>query len=185
MGSLDNIVTTEPSFQTIMADSTTPVNKKLCIIGDGATGKTAILFRFKNNDFDEKYEPTIFETESMICEIGDKKVNLSLWDTAGQEDFDRIRVLAYDKTDILLITCSVVSRNSFRNVKDVWFKELEKNRAKFTNATIVLVGTKCDLKGEAEKRDNPQDKDITKEEGNQLAKEIGAIRYMETSSKTG
>ena len=61
---------------------------------------------------------------------------VSLWDTAGQEDFDRIRVLAYDKTDILLMTFCIVSRNTFRNVKDLWMKELEKNRAKFINATV-------------------------------------------------
>merc|ERR1712183_308069 len=185
MGSLDNIFNTEPSFLTIMADSSPPVNKKLCIIGDGNTGKTALLYRFKNKTFDEKYEPTIFETESHTCEYDNKKVNLSLWDTAGQEDFDRIRVLAYDKTDILLITFCVVSRSSFINVKNVWFKELEKYSSKFTNATILLVGTKSDLKGVAEMRNNTQDKDITKEEGDQLAKEIKAIRYIETSAKTG
>merc|ERR1712183_1137212 len=170
MGSLDNIFNTEPSFLTIMADSSPPVNKKLCIIGDGNTGKTALLYRFKNKTFDEKYEPTIFETESHTCEYDNKKVNLSLWDTAGQEDFDRIRVLAYGRTDILLITFSVVARNSFRNVKDLWLKELEKNRAKFTNAKILLVGTKSDLKGVADQRDNPDDKDITKAEGDQMAK---------------
>ena len=58
-----------------MADAA-PVNKKLCVIGDGATGKTALLYRFKNNLFDEKYEPTIFETESMNCEFDGKTVNL-------------------------------------------------------------------------------------------------------------
>ena len=49
----------------------------------------------------------------------------------------------------------------------------------------MLVGTKSDLKGVAEARDNPQDKDITKAEGDKLATEIKATCYMETSSKTG
>ena len=62
-------------ISTIMADSDT-VNKKLCIIGDGATGKTTLLYRLKNNLFDEKYEPTIFETESLSCEFKGQKVNL-------------------------------------------------------------------------------------------------------------
>ena len=48
-------------------------------------------------------------------------------------------MLAYDRTDILLITFSVVARNSFKNVKDLWLKELEKNRAKFTNAKVRRV----------------------------------------------
>ena len=68
-------VSTKPSFLTIMADNTA-VNKKLCIIGDGNTGKTALLYRYKTRTFDEKYEPTIFETESMSCEFDGKKVNL-------------------------------------------------------------------------------------------------------------
>ena len=49
----------------------------------------------------------------------------------------------------------------------------------------MLVGTKCDLKGMADQRDKPDDTDITKAEGDQMAKEIKATCYMETSSKTG
>ena len=58
-----------------MADAA-PVNKKLCVIGDGVTGKTALLYRIKNNQFNEKYVPTIFETENMICEFDGLKINL-------------------------------------------------------------------------------------------------------------
>ena len=57
-------------------DDCVPVNKKLCVIGDGATGKTALLYRIKNNQFNEKYVPTIFETENMSCEFDGQKVNL-------------------------------------------------------------------------------------------------------------
>ena len=49
----------------------------------------------------------------------------------------------------------------------------------------MLVGTKCDLKGDATERDNPGDEDITKAEGDQLAREINATCYKETSSETG
>ena len=97
--------------------------------------------------------------------------------------------MAYDSTDVFLITFSVVSRQSFRNVKEMWFKELEKNRSKLKNARvrktifkfsffsstniflspfrlnfqIVLVGTKSDQKGLAEYRDNPYDEDLLKD----------------------
>ena len=58
--------------------SEAPVNKKLCVIGDGNTGKTRLLFRFKNDTFDEslEYVPTVFETENMSCEFDGKKVNV-------------------------------------------------------------------------------------------------------------
>ena len=45
-------------------------------------------------------------------------------------------MLAYDRTDVLLIALSVVNRNTFRNVKDFWMKEFEKNKAKFGNAKV-------------------------------------------------
>ena len=59
----------------MMTDSAT-INKKLCVIGDGSTGKTMLLYRFKNNAFDENYEPTVFETECMTYEFDGQRVNL-------------------------------------------------------------------------------------------------------------
>ena len=50
-----------------------------------------------------------------------------------------IRELAYNRTDVLLITLSVVNRASFKNVKDLWMKEFEKNSAKFSNAKVMSV----------------------------------------------
>ena len=63
----------------------------------------------------------------------------SLWDTAGQESFDRIRVLAYDRTDVLLMCFSVVNKKSFNNVKENWMKEYERNKAKFSNAKVYYI----------------------------------------------
>ena len=63
-------------------------------------------------------------------------ISLSLWDTAGQETFGCIRVLAYDNTDILLIAFCVMERTSFANVKELWYKEYEKNKKKFSNAKV-------------------------------------------------
>ena len=60
----------------MMESSATPINKKFVVVGDGATGKTALLYRFKNNNFDPKYEPTIFEAENMECLYDGKKVNV-------------------------------------------------------------------------------------------------------------
>ena len=52
------------------------INKKLCIIGDGASGKTSVLLRILNNEFREAYEPTIFENEIKICDYHGQKVKL-------------------------------------------------------------------------------------------------------------
>lgn len=49
--------------------------------------------------------------------VDGKTISLGLWDTAGQEDYDRLRPLSYPQTDVFLICFSLVSPPSFENVK--------------------------------------------------------------------
>ncbi len=49
--------------------------------------------------------------------VDGKPISLGLWDTAGQEDYDRLRPLSYPQTDVFLICFSIVSPPSFDNVK--------------------------------------------------------------------
>ena len=64
-------------------------------------------------------------------------VSLGLWDTAGQEDYDRLRPLSYPQTDVFLICFSVVSPSSFENVTSKWCPEIKHHCA---DAPILLVG---------------------------------------------
>lgn len=56
--------------------------------------------------------------------IGDDPYTLGLFDTAGQEDYDRLRPLSYPQTDVFLVCFSVTSPASFENVKEKWFPEV-------------------------------------------------------------
>ena len=96
---------------------------------------------------------------------------LALWDTAGQEDYERIRPLSYPDTDVILICFSVDSRISFANTKLKWEPEIN---TYLPNVPIVLVGNKCDLTSE---------KTITVEEGWKMADTINAVAYLECSAK--
>ena len=112
--------------------------------------------------------------------VDGKPIQLGLWDTAGQEDYDRLRPLSYPQTDIFLVCFSVISKSSFENVKTKWIPEI---RHHVPEAAVLLAGLKIDLR-------NDQDviskigSAITTQQGYSLAKEIGAKQYVECSSLT-
>jgi len=159
-------------------------NVKCVIVGDGAVGKTCLLISYTTNAFPEDYIPTVFDNYSANVMVDGKPINLGLWDTAGQEDYDRLRPLSYPQTDVFLVAFSLISKASYENVKQKWFPELKHH---CPGVPMILVGTKMDLRSDdntlqklREKGQNP----ISPEEGQQMARDIGAVRYLECSALT-
>uniref|UniRef100_A0A2K5CJ91 Rac family small GTPase 1 n=1 Tax=Aotus nancymaae TaxID=37293 RepID=A0A2K5CJ91_AOTNA len=113
--------------------------------------------------------------------VDGKPVNVGLWDTAGQENYDRLRLLSYPQTDVFLICFSLVSPASFENVRA--YPEVPHH---CPNTTIILVGTKLGIRDDKdtikklEKKLTP----ITYEQGLAMAKEIGAGKYLACSALT-
>lgn len=124
---------------------------------------------------------------TFICitlRIGDEPYTLGLFDTAGQEDYDRLRPLSYPQTDVFLVCFSVTSPASFENVREKWFPEV---RHHCPGVPCLIVGTQTDL------RDDPSVKDklakqrmqpVRKEDGEKMARELGAVKYVECSALT-
>eukprot|EP00494_Astrolonche_serrata_P022741 UN22998 len=116
--------------------------------------------------------------------VDGKPINLGLWDTAGQEDYDRLRPLSYPQTDVFLVCFSVISEPSFNNVQQKWIPEITHHAP---NVPIILVGTKSDLRNDQEtiqRLSNQQRNMVTKQAADSLTKEIGAVKYMECSALT-
>jgi Ras-related C3 botulinum toxin substrate 1 len=159
-------------------------NIKCVVVGDGAVGKTSLLLSYTTNKFPEDYIPTVFDNYLANVMYKNKTISLCLWDTAGQEDYDKLRPLSYPDTQCFLVLFSVVNPTSYNNVKSKWMPELKE----YSNGVpIILCGTKIDLRENEEifKKLNERDlKPISFDQGTQLAKEIGAIGYFEVSAKT-
>lgn len=157
---------------------------KCVVVGDGTVGKTCMLISYTTDSFPGEYVPTVFDNYSapMVCD--GVPVSLGLWDTAGQEDYDRLRPLSYPQTDVFLICFSVVSPSSFENVTSKWCPEIKHHCA---DAPILLIGTKIDLREDKETlqilAENGQ-APIKREQGQKLANKIRAVKYLECSALT-
>ncbi|XP_014865450.1 PREDICTED: rho-related GTP-binding protein RhoA-A-like [Poecilia mexicana] len=159
------------------------IRKKLVIVGDGACGKTCLLTVFTKDQFPEVYVPTVFENYVADIEVDQKQIQLALWDTAGQEDYDRLRPLSYPDTDVILLCFSVVSPDSLANVKEKWTPEV---RHFCPHVPIVLVGNKTDLRNDENTRKmlaKQNEEPIKYEEGKDMSNQIGAYSYQECSAK--
>ncbi len=157
---------------------------KCVVVGDGAVGKTCLLISYTTNAFSNDYIPTVFDNYSACVMVNGQPINLNLWDTAGQDEYDRLRPLSYPQTDVYLACFSIISPASFQNIKNKWIPELKHHSP---TANIILVGLKSDC------REDPQVIKMMKqrgiamssiEQGRNLAKEVGAVDYVECSAVT-
>jgi small GTP-binding protein len=160
---------------------------KIVVVGDGAVGKTAALLQYASGKSLSvgDYVPTVFDNYTTQISVNGAPLTLSLWDTAGQEEYDRLRPLSYSGTDVFLVFYSCVSPTSYENVSAKWLPELQHF---CPHVPIVLVATKCDLKEDPTVVARLLEKGtacVSAEHGEKLAKAIGAVSFVETSAKTG
>jgi len=115
------------------------------VVGDGAVGKTCMLMSYTTNSFPKDYVPTIFENYTATVEVDGITNSLSLFDTAGQEGYARLRPLSYDLTNVFLVCFAVNSKSSFANVENKWIPELNEHAP---GVPFLLIGTKSDMRNE-------------------------------------
>ena len=145
---------------------------KLLLIGDSNVGKSSILTKYVDNNFTNNYNTTIgidFKIKTII--VGEYKVKLQLWDTAGQEKFRALTTSYFRGAQGVIITFDLTKLESFLHL-EMWLSELLKNDDEYN---IILVGNKSDLK---------ENIVITKEQAETFAKKNN-LKYFECSASTG
>ncbi|GAA97691.1 uncharacterized protein L969DRAFT_91137 [Mixia osmundae IAM 14324] len=166
------------------------MSRKVVVVGDGACGKTCLLIVYTENRFPEAYVPTIFENYATFVPDpsssadSERLIELMLWDTAGQEEYDRLRPLSYPEASIILVCFAVDYPASLANIEDKWSPEVSHF---CPDVPLIIVANKIDLRKDSQtiamlKAQGTAP--ITTEQGIAVAKRLGA-RYAECSARTG
>ncbi|KAL0953333.1 hypothetical protein HGRIS_004578 [Hohenbuehelia grisea] len=162
--------------------SDTRLRQKLVVVGDGACGKTCLMVVFANGKFPEMHVPTVFEAYVSDIIVDGRHIELALWDTAGQEDYDRLRPLSYPDANVILICFAIDYPDSLENVSEKWVAEV---RHFCPGLPYLLVGCKKDLRNTSGRGGGYPKRVISYPEGLAVAGEIGARHYLECSARTG
>ncbi|CAG9938977.1 unnamed protein product [Clonostachys rosea f. rosea IK726] len=185
-GTVSTTVSSSSGRESAGTHTTEPptYSKKIVVVGDGGCGKTCLLISYSQGYFPEKYVPTVFENYITypVHPPDGKTVELALWDTAGQEEYDRLRPLSYPETDLIFVCFAIDCPNSLDNVLDKWYPEV----LHFCPYTpLILVGLKSDLRYKKtciEMLKTQGLTPVTTEQGMAVAKKMSA-QYMECSSR--
>jgi len=157
---------------------------KLVAVGDGSVGKTCTFISYTTNAFPGEYIPTVFDNYSADVITDGRTINLGFWDTAGPEDYDRLRPLSYVQTDVFLVMFSVISPSSFENVAFKWIPEISQHAP---GVPWVLVGNKSDLLEDEETLQRLAEKKLSPiyyEQACMMANALGASACVYSSALT-
>ena len=122
------------------------VNFKIIIIGDLSSGKTNIISRYISNLFEDNVKSTngaSYASKRVDYPKLKKSLILDIWDTAGQEKFKALTKFFYKDAAIVILVYDITRRDSFDNIKNVWYQEVKENGAK--DIILGIAGNKSDL----------------------------------------
>ena len=147
---------------------------KVVLVGESGVGKTCIIQRYVNNNYNENTESTSTSTytyKSIDYKKLNKSISFDIWDTAGQELYRALAKNFYLNASIGILVYDIRRKQSFEAIKDYWHEQLKEFGEE--NMVFGVAGNKCDLF---------QEEEVSEEEGKKFAKSIGAIFHL-TSCK--
>ena len=162
-------------FEILPEDHTNfDLSFKLIVIGDSGVGKSCLTNNAVKNIFDDSYNATVgFEFFTFNVRMFNKIIKLQIWDTCGQELYRSLITNFYRNSSLAVMVYAINNKESFDNI-EMWLRELRTHSN--PDAKVFLIGNKIDLENERQ---------ITKEQGEQFAKDNKINGFMEASAKTG
>jgi len=147
---------------------------KIEMVGDLEVGKTSILKKIKNDEFSDKYNPTLgYDFIPYFVKVNDKILKFQIWDMCGNENYRSVLLNLYRNAAIGILVYSVTSKESFDKLEE-WIEQLKTYGS--PNTKIILLGNKCDDKN---------NRVVSFKEGQDLCKKHNLEFFMETSAKDG
>lgn len=151
--------------------STKSFQFKVVLLGEGCVGKTSLMLRYTNDQFNEKHLSTLqaaFMKKKL--KVGNNSVELAIWDTAGQERYHALSPIYYRGSNGAFLVYDITDVDSFQRIKN-WVKELK--TALGDDCVLFVVGNKCDLE---------KDRNVPIREAEEYSRSVGA-QHFSTSAK--
>lgn len=123
------------------------IQKKVCMVGAFATGKTSLVARFVSSIYSEVYQTTVgVKIDKKLVNLGDKEVNLILWDIQGEDDFQKLRLSYLRGLSGYLLVVDGTRRDTLEKALAIQ-QSVEQSAGA---APFILILNKSDLKEEWE-----------------------------------
>lgn len=146
---------------------------KVIFLGEPAVGKTSLIKKYIDKNYEECYIPTIgVSITKKQVEYAGKKFTIMFWDIAGQPQFYLLHKVYYNGANGVVLIFDLTRSHTLMNLKD-WYKELLKYQ--LDKVPIIIVGNKSDLKERA----------VLEPQMDHLAEQLGVTHTFMTSAKTG
>ena len=156
-----------------MEDESYEIMVKVVLVGDSGVGKTNIMSKYLKNQFREDSKATVgVEFGSKQFTVENHQIKAQIWDTAGQERYKAITSAYYKGAKGAFVVYDITRKNTFETVNK-WVSDI--SAAADKKITLILIGNKNDLEDQRQ---------VTKEMGEEKAKELG-LAFMETSACSG
>lgn len=145
---------------------------RLLLLGDSGVGKTCMLRRFTEGEFDPSHISTIgVDFKMKTIEIDGLRVRVQIWDTAGQERYQTITKQYYRRAQGIIFVYDITNLPSFQHIAK-WAGDVDEHAP--DDVQTILVGNKAD---------EEFSRQVTKDQGRKLAETYG-MEFFETSAST-